>query len=122
MQKRYALAIALGLAIAAPFHAQAAQNAQSGGSGSVCGRVDAPALAILRLQQSPTHDNIIIARSSTGDEHRTTVNLDGSYCFNGLKNQIYILDAFEDGLPQYSASVTPQDGKTVIVDLFAHGD
>lgn len=117
MQKRYAVAIVLGLAIAAPFHAQAAQNTQSGGS--VCGRVDAPALAIFRLQQSPTHDNVIVARSSTGDELRTTVNLDGSYCFTGLKNEIYTLDAFEDGMPQYSASVTPQDGKTVVVDLFA---
>ena len=119
MQKRYAAAIALAVAIAAPFHAQAAQIASN--TGTVCGRIEAPAMTILRLEQMPVPGNIVVARSAS-DEVRTTVNIDGSYCFSGLHDRLYTITAFDEGLPQYTASVTPQNGKTVVLDLFASAE
>jgi hypothetical protein len=116
MQKRYALAIAAILGIAGTSYAQAAQTSTS--SGTVCGRVDAPSQYILRLALPPRYDNIIIARSAH-EELRSTVNVNGAYCFAGLKDHVYTISAFEDGFPQYTATVTPIPGKTVILDLFA---
>ena len=118
MQTRYALAIAAALAIATPTFVQAAENVQTLQlGGTVCGRVAAPSAYILYLALPPRHDNIIIARSAV-DEVRSTVNVDGYYCFSGLKNHVYTISAFEDGYPQYTASVTPVLGKTVRLDLF----
>lgn len=75
-------------------------------------------MMILELQQSPSHDNVIFARSST-DEVQTLVNTDGSYCFKGLQNHVYTVSAFDDGFPTYSGTVTPLAGKTVVLNLYA---
>ena len=118
MQKRYAIAVAGALAIAAICHAQASENVQNVQTGgTVCGRVAAPSAYILQLHLSPTHDNVIIARSAR-DEVHSTVNIDGYYCFTGLKDNVYTLTAFGDSY-LYTGSVTPILGKTVRLDLFA---
>ncbi len=119
MQKTYAVAIVAALAIATPSYARAAENTQIQiPGGNVCGRVAAPSSYILQLYLAPEHDNVIYARSAR-EEVRSTVNVDGTYCFRGLKNGVYTVYAFNDGVQRYSGSVTPIEGKTIRLDLFA---
>ena len=106
------VAMTLGAAfVAAPLYAGAAQE-----GGTICGRVNAPSTLILQLQQSPTHDNVITARSES-EVVQAHVNVDGSYCFNSLHNDVHTIVAFEDAFPTLRATVTPVPGQTLIVDL-----
>lgn len=105
-------AIAFGAAlIAAPMYAGAAQE-----GGTICGRVNASPSVIFQLTQSPTHDNVVVARSQS-EEVQAPVNLDGSYCFTNLHTDIHTIVAFEDAFPTLKATVTPIAGQTLIVDL-----
>lgn len=117
--KRYNLvAMMLGaIFIAAPQCAVAAEmGASTAATGAVCGRVDAPASYILKLALSPTHDNVIIARSQS-EEVQTTVNVDGSFCFKALAPDLHTLVAFNDGLPDYARTIMPRTGRTLYVQL-----
>jgi hypothetical protein len=106
------VAMMLGAAfITAPIIAGAAEEA-----GTICGRVSAPSTYILQLEQSPTHDNIITARSES-EVVQARVNVDGTYCFNKLHNDVHTIVAFEDAFPTLRATVTPVPGQTLIVDL-----
>ncbi len=106
------VAMALGVTfIAAPIYAGAAQE-----GGTICGRVNAPVSYILRLEQSPTHDNVITARSQSEDV-QARVNIDGTYCFTNLHEDVHTITAFEDAFPTLRATVTPIPGQTLIVDL-----
>lgn len=106
------VAMTLGAAlIAAPIYAGAAQE-----GGTVCGRVNAPSSYIFQLQQSPTHDNIITARSES-EFVQAHVNVDGSYCFNHLHSDVHTITAFEDAFPTLRATVTPIPGRTLTLDL-----
>ena len=103
--------------IAAPIYAGAAtQKSGTGAGGTVCGRVDAPMNYIFQLQQSPTRDNVVVARSQS-EEVQAYVHIDGSYCFSGLHTDVHTITAFEDAFPTLEATVTPVAGKTLIVDL-----
>jgi hypothetical protein len=97
--------------IAAPIYAGAAQE-----GGTICGRVNAPSSYILQLEQSPTHDNIIDARSQSEDV-QAHVNVDGTYCFTNLHGDVHTITAFEDAFPTLRATVTPIPGQTLILDL-----
>ncbi len=97
--------------IAAPLYAGAAQE-----GGTVCGRVNAPSSYILQLEQSPTHDNVITARSES-EFVQARVNVDGTYCFNNLHDDVHTITAFEDAFPTLRATVTPVPGQMLIVDL-----
>jgi hypothetical protein len=106
------VAMMLGAAyIAAPLYAGAASE-----GGAICGRVNAPSAYILQLQESPTHDNIITARSES-ELVQAHVNVDGTYCFNNLHRDVHTIVAFEDAFPTLRATVTPVPGQTLIVDL-----
>ena len=106
------VAMMLGAAfIAAPIIAGAAEQ-----GGTICGRVSAPSTYILQLEQSPTHDNIITARSDS-EVVQARVNVDGTYCFNKLHHDVHTIVAFEDAFPTLRATVTPVPGQTLIVDL-----
>lgn len=111
MKLRDIVAVALGAAfVAAPIYAGAAQE-----GGTICGRVNAPSNYIFQLSQMTTPGNVIIARSSS-EEVQTTVNVDGSYCFKSLHPDLHTLTAFADS-DNFQRSITPQPGRTVIVDL-----
>jgi hypothetical protein len=97
--------------VAAPLYAGAAQE-----GGTVCGRVNAPSSYIFQLQQSPTHDNVIVARSES-EVIQAHVNVDGSYCFSNLHHDVHTITAFEDAFPTLRATVTPVPGQTLTVDL-----
>ena len=97
--------------IAAPIYAGAAQE-----GGTICGRVNASPSYIFQLQQSPTHDNIITARSQS-EFVQAHVNVDGSYCFSNLHNDVHTITAFEDAFPTLRATVKPVPGQTLTVDL-----
>src|SRR5262249_1778022 len=102
----------LGVAfIAAPLYAGAAEE-----GGTICGRVNAPSTYIFQLENSPTHDNIITARSDN-EVVQAHVNVDGTYCLNNLHEDVHTIIAFEDPFPTLRATVTPVPGQTLIVDL-----
>ena len=106
------VALTLGAAfVAAPLYAGAAQE-----GGTICGRVNAPSTYILQLEQAPTHDNVITARSQS-EVVQASVNVDGTYCFNNLHGDVHTIVAFEDAFPTLRATVTPIPGQTLIVDL-----
>lgn len=106
------LALVLGAAVmAAPVYAGAAEE-----GGTVCGRVDAPSSYILQLEQQPTHDNVIYARSQN-EIVKTNVSLDGSFCFKDLKNEVHTLSAFSDAFTGPMVSVTPVSGQTLQVEI-----
>ena len=107
-------AMVFGMAfVAVPIYAGAAQE-----GGTVCGRVDASPTFIFQLQQSPNHDNVIVARSQS-EEVQAPVNIDGTYCFTDLHTDIHTIVAFEDAFPTLKATVKPVAGQTLIVDLTA---
>jgi hypothetical protein len=97
--------------VAAPLYAGAAQE-----GGAICGRVNAPSTYIFQLEQSPTHDNVITARSQS-EVVQAYVNVDGRYCFKNLHNDVHTIVAFEDAFPTLRATVTPVPGQTLFVDL-----
>lgn len=97
--------------IAAPIYAGAAQE-----GGTVCGRVNASPSMLFQLQQAPTHDNVIVARSQS-EEVQASINLDGTYCFTNLHADLHTIVALEDAFPTFKATVTPIAGQTIIVDL-----
>ena len=106
------VALALGAALmVTPVLAGAAQ-----GGGTVCGRVDAPSSLILQLQQSPTHDNVIFARSQS-EVVKANVNLDGSFCLTGLNSELHTLSVFSDVEPALATTVRPIEGRTLQVEL-----
>ena len=105
-------AIAFGATVAAfTAHAGAAPT-----SGTVCGRVNAPTSYILALEQSPNHDNIIVARSNRNTVS-THVNVDGSFCFTGLAPELYTLTAFPQAFSSYQTIVMPVAGKMLNVQV-----
>ncbi len=111
MKLQSLVALTLGAAfIAAPICAGAAQE-----DGAVCGRVSAPSSLILQLSRMATPGNVIIARSNS-EEVQTTVHVDGTYCFKKLHDDLHTLTAFGDS-SAFQRSVTPQAGRTLIVDL-----
>lgn len=97
--------------VAAPLFAGATQK-----GGAICGRVNVPSTYILQLELAPTHDNVIVARSQS-EVVQASVNVDGTYCFNNLHNDVHTIVAFEDAFPTLRATVTPVPGQTLIVDL-----
>ncbi len=97
--------------IASPLYAGAAQE-----GGTICGRVNAPSSYILQLEQAPTHDNVIVARSES-EVVQASVNVDGTYCFTNLNHDVHTITAFEDAFPTLRATVMPLPGQTLIVDL-----
>lgn len=107
------LAIALGVAIAAPLHAAAAQG------GTVCGHVDASPARIAALLSDPMERAaaVVVAKSATS-EVQTTIDLSGNYCFSNLQSNLYTLTAI-GGDSTFSGSVTPVAGQTIALDLTA---
>ena len=112
MKQLNMVALALGAVLmATPVYAGAAQ-----GGGTVCGRVDAPSSLIFQLEQSPTHDNFVIARSQS-EVVKASVNIDGSFCFTGLNTELHTLSAFSDVEPALATTVRPIEGRTLQVEL-----
>ncbi len=112
MKQLNMVALALGAVLmATPVIAGAAQ-----GGGTVCGRVDAPSSYIFQLEQSPTHDNVIFARSQS-EVVKASVNLDGSFCLTGLNSELHTLTAFSDVESALATTVRPVEGRTLQVEL-----
>ena len=88
----------------------------SGPTGSVCGYLNAPATKIAALQILPTPENIIVANSGAATA-TTTVQTDGSFCFDHLPPQVYTLTAFGDEPAQYHATVQVVAGKTRFIEV-----
>jgi hypothetical protein len=110
--KHTATAVILALlaaSFAAPITAGAAQEAK------VCGHVDASPTYIFELSQvRPIAGNFILALSGS-EIVQTTVNFDGSFCFDNLRPELYRLEAFSDGDSPYQTNVMPIEGQTVNV-------
>ncbi len=107
-------AIALGTALlAAPIAATATTDVApyAGPTGAVCGYLNAPPTQIAALQILPVPENIIVANSAAGTA-TTTVQTDGTFCFEHLPPQIYTITAFGDAPAQYQATVQIVAGKT----------
>lgn len=107
-------AIALGTALlAAPIAASATTDVApyAGATGGVCGYLNAPQTQIVALQILPVPENIIVANSAAGTA-TTTVQTDGTFCFEHLPPQIYTITAFGDAPAQYQATVQIVAGKT----------
>lgn len=105
-------ALALTATIALPLGATAATN-----SGTVCGRVNASPSQIIALLVDPTQPGTVIARSGT-EVVQTNIGTDGTYCFEKLHPDLHTIVAFGESA-DYKASVTPVDGKTLRLDLYA---
>lgn len=107
-------AIALGTALlAVPIAASATTDVApyAGATGAICGYLNAPSTQIAALQILPVPENIIVANSAAGTA-TTTVQTDGTFCFEHLPPQIYTITAFGDAPAQYQASVKVVPGKT----------
>jgi hypothetical protein len=123
MKRSLLSAIALGAALAAaPVSALAVTDVApfAGPTGNVCGYLNAPPADIAALQILPVPENIIVANSAAGTA-TTTVNTDGSFCFERLPPQIYTITAFGDAPAQYRASVQVVAGKTRYVEVTKDG-
>jgi hypothetical protein len=119
MKRSLLSAIALGAAlVAVPVAALAVTDVApyAGPTGNVCGYLNAPSSQIAALQILPVPENIIVANSAAGTA-TTTVNTDGSFCFEHLPPQIYTITAFGDAPAQYQASVQVVAGKTRFVEV-----
>ena len=109
-------AIALGSAlIATPLCASAETNFTPDltQTGAICGRIDVNPLRVLKLMYAPgIPSNIIVARSAT-EVVTTTVQPDGSFCFDHLQPDLHEISAFGAEQPgEYDAHITPVPGKT----------
>ncbi|HUA09068.1 MAG TPA: hypothetical protein VMA98_07305 [Candidatus Acidoferrales bacterium] len=69
----------------------------------------------------PNPENIIVA-SSGGTIATTTVQTDGSFCFDHLPPQIYTITAFGDSPAQYQAMVKVVAGKTRFIEVTRNGN
>ncbi len=113
MKRPLSLGIALAATLVAlPLHANAVTSL---GIGKVCGRVNAPAENILALELSPSHGNIIVARSAT-EVVTALVQPNGNFCFPELHADLHTLSAFGDSA-SYQATVTPIPGKTRFIEV-----
>ncbi|MEO9171095.1 MAG: hypothetical protein ABI282_02250 [Candidatus Baltobacteraceae bacterium] len=108
--------ILMTLALAATFVAPLGASAATTG-GTVCGRVDANTPLLVALLVDPLQSGTVIAHSATEDV-QTTIGNGGKYCFKGLHADLHTIVAFGDA-STYSASITPIDGKTLLLDLNA---
>lgn len=119
MKRSLLTAIALGAAIAAaPLTALAVTDVAptTGPTGNVCGYLNVSPTQIAALQVLPVPENIIVANSAAGTAS-TTVNTDGSFCFEHLPPQIYTISAFGDAPAPYSATVQVVAGKTRFIEV-----
>lgn len=119
MKRSLLTTFALGAAlVAAPICALAVTDVAptSGPTGSVCGYLYAPSTDIAKLQVLPVPENIIVANSGSATA-TTTVQTDGSFCFEHLPPQIYTITAFGDSPAQYQATVQVVAGKTRYIEV-----
>jgi hypothetical protein len=119
MKRSLLFAIALGTALAvAPLCALAVTDVApyAGPTGNVCGYLNAPPSQIAALQILPVPENIIVANSGSATA-TTTVETDGSFCFEHLPPQIYTISAFGDSPAEYHATVQVVAGKTRYIEV-----
>lgn len=119
MKRSLLTSIALGAAIvAAPLTALAVTDVApyAGPTGNVCGYLNVSPTQIAALQVLPVPENIIVANSAAGTA-TTTVNTDGTFCFEHLPPQIYTISAFGDAPAPYSATVEVVAGKTRYIEV-----
>jgi hypothetical protein len=115
MKRTTLLAIALGIAIAAPL--QAIAETQASGSGTVCGHVNASQARIVALLLDPAQRGaaVVTAQSAT-QQVQAPVDLSGNYCLRNLAPTLYTVSAF-GGDTTYRGNVTPVAGATIRLDL-----
>lgn len=119
MKRSLLTTLALGAAlVAAPLCASAETNVApfAGPTGSICGYLNAAPTTIASLQILPVPENIIVANSGSATA-TTTVQTDGSFCFEHLPPQVYTITAFGDAPAQYQATVQVVAGKTRYVEV-----
>ena len=123
MKRKLLSAIALSAAfVAVPLTASAVTDVApvAGPTGNVCGYLNAPSSQIAALQVLPVPENIIVANSGASTA-TTTVNTDGSFCFERLPPQIYTITAFGDAPAPYTATVQVVAGKTRFIEVTRGG-
>jgi hypothetical protein len=106
--------VALGAALAVtPIAASAVTDVapSAGPTGGICGYLNAPPAQIAALQILPVPENIIVANSAAATA-TTTVQTDGSFCFEHLPPQIYTITAFGDAPAQYQGTIQVIAGRT----------